>query len=201
MEAENLLKTLRSFSIQHRVPLLLLAVGLIFFVYGLISLAGSSEKKPDMVFTNETEASVIKDETFAVDVSGAVLQPGVYKLRSSSRVQEALIAAGGLSESADRQYVAKRLNLAAKLRDGQKVYIPFAGESQALGNEDTAQQIGLISINQATISELDSLPGIGQVTAQKIIQDRPYARIEELVEKKIVSSKVFEKIKEKITVD
>lgn len=194
---------------KYRFPIIIGTAGLMFLVYGLIVLLTSSSKDSDIQFQaapatakNETK------ETLVIDVSGAVVNPGVYTISSDSRLQDALIKSGGLSEAADRNWVAKNINLAAKLSDGGKIYIPFQGENSAhsslpasvsLGQASSTGIItGLININSASLEELDSLPGIGPVTASKIIQNRPYNSIDEILSKKAVTSKVFEKIKEKI---
>lgn len=190
---------------QYYLPLGLGLVGLIFLVYGLIALLGGSSPSKDIMFeagSEATESAKVKE--IIIDVSGAVLKPGVYRLAFDSRVQDALVAAGGLSEAADRAWVAKNLNLALKLKDGVKIYIPplrsesFAGQASTVGSIYYTE--GLININTASEGELDTLPGIGPVTAAKIINARPYEAIEDLLNKKIVGSKVFEQIREKITV-
>lgn len=130
---------------------------------------------------------------------------GIYHLDGDSRLQDALIATGGLSENADRSFVEKHINLAQKLVDGQKIYFPSLGESASVadtnqGQTDTSSTTsGPLNINEATATQLDALPGIGQVTAQKIINGRPYSDIQELLSKKIVSSKVFGEIKDKVS--
>lgn len=180
-------------------------LGLIFLSIGLIQFLGS---KNEITYKSGEESAKdvesAKDSVkIVVDVSGAVMSPGVYELNPDSRIKDILVSAGGLSDDADRDFVSKRINLAQKLSDGIKIYIPFksemVGSSKAvagvLGVDDT-----LININSASMSQLDTLAGIGKVTAEKIIVGRPYGKIEELTEKKIVSSSVFEKIKEKITV-
>ena len=138
-----------------------------------------------------------------VDVEGQVLNPGVYSLNADSRVQDALIAAGGLTSDANRNAI----NLAAKLIDGQKIYVPAVGESvSSYGNNpnqgstlNSGDISGLISINSATEAQLDSLPSIGPVTAQKIINGRPYSSIEEILSKKAVGKATFGKIKDLIS--
>src|SRR3989344_3599763 len=113
--------------------------------------------------------------------------------------------AGGFSDKANTEWIAKNLNLAAKLTDAAKIYIPFAGEELATsGSMDststtgTTGNTGLININSANQAQLESLPGVGPVTAAKIISGRPYGSVDELLGKKIVGASVFEKIKEKI---
>lgn len=191
---------------RNWLPIVLGLLGLMFLGYGLISL-NSHKDKEDILF----EPGFAQDEKplnkqITVDVEGAVVKPGVYDLKSDARVQDALIAAGGLSEKADRDKVAKGLNLAAKLTDGGKIYIAFVGESTVSlgtvggGGTVLGSSSSLVNINTASASQLDKLQGIGPVTAEKIISNRPYGAIEELVSKKILGKKVFEQIKSKISV-
>ena len=209
MGMEELLQRLRLLIRQNLLVLALGSVGLILFAYGLISLF--LLQKPidsDVVFEkNEANSENIrntKEEKLTIDIGGSVVNPGVYDLPLGSRIQDAITIAGGLSESVDREFVAKSINLATKLSDGAKIYIPKIGES-AKGATSTTGITGSavtnqININSASEQELDSLPGIGSVTSQKIIAGRPYNSIEDLLSKKIVGSKVFEEIKEKISV-
>ncbi len=147
-------------------------------------------------------------ERIFVDIAGAVESPGVYEVSSDARVQDVLTKAGGLSENADHQGIAKSMNLASAVNDGMKLYFPFKGEAAVLGNtatETTGSTVqtgsGLIPLNTATQSELDELPGIGEVTAKKIIDGRPYASVQELREKKIVGESVYGKIKDLVSLN
>ncbi len=192
----------------HFLPLAVGVAGMIFFVYGLTALSAPKKDSPDILFESASDTSKkdvagasTSEKQIAVDVEGAVLKPGVYKLKEESRVQDALIAAGGYASDADREKAAKTLNLASKLTDGAKMYVPAVGESDSavvVGSGASDAQAGTTNINTATEEELDALSGVGQVTAGKIIDNRPYSRIEELVEKKVVGKSVFEKIKNKI---
>ena len=135
-----------------------------------------------------------------VDVDGAVAHPGLYKLPPGSRVQAALAAAGGLSPQAD----AHRINRAAKLHDGQKLYVLSQGESApplaassgqgcegqactsaegGLSGSDPEGQ-GLVNINTANAAQLTQLPGVGPAIAQKIIDYRtangPFTSVDDL---------------------
>lgn len=152
-----------------------------------------------------TSASAIRTE-IKVDAAGAVERPGVYTLNLDSRVQDLLLVAGGLSEKADRAWVAKHINLAAKLVDGSKVYVPLAGEV-ATGFQTVSAVQGanissnsIININTASEAELDTLPGVGEVTVGKIIAGRPFQKTQELLDKKIVNKNTWEKIKDKVSV-
>ena len=135
------------------------------------------------------------------------MAPGVYKLADNSIVQDALVISKGLAGDADRAWIAKNLNLAAKLTDGAKIYIPAVGEEATQSTNSTDQTksavgstTNLININNADSNALDSLPGVGPATITKIVNGRPYQNINDLLDKKIVSSKVFGEIKDKITV-
>ncbi|OGY25900.1 MAG: hypothetical protein A2Z24_02355, partial [Candidatus Woykebacteria bacterium RBG_16_44_10] len=138
-----------------------------------------------------------------VDIEGAVVNPGLHSLDPDSRTDDAIRAAGGFSSKADRSWVSKNLNLAARLGDGQKIYIPKIGE--VVGNTTAGGQVaseisGKVNINTATEAQLDTLPGIGPVRAGKIIAARPYKSTEELLTKKVVGEATFEKIKNLITI-
>jgi len=181
-----------------------LCVGVILIVIGLVQIF--IKKAPEIAFESATqEVKAVSIQKIMVDVEGSVIRPGVYSLPDGSRVQDALIAAGGASGNADHAFIAKTLNLAQKLSDGTKLYIPAEGEittSQgAIGliSESEKAGAGIISINSATLPELDTLSGVGPVTAQKIIDNRPYSDVAELVSKKIVGQSVFEKIKTSIS--
>ena len=144
-----------------------------------------------------------------VDVSGAVERPGVYQLPNSARINDALVAAGGFSQGADRVWVTRYLNLAQVVPDGAKIYIPVSGEDSSKVNSSSggkvagavigAGQPDLININTATSQELDSLWGIGEVRARDIVSNRPYQNIEELKSKAGIPENVFERIKGQIT--
>lgn len=128
-----------------------------------------------------------------VDIGGSVVSPGVYQLKADARIKDALVAAGGVSEAADREYVARELNLAAKVTDGQKIFVPAR---EVLGVAKEAK----INLNTASTVQLMGLSGIGEARAAEIIKGRPYQKIDDIVTKKIISSSVFEKIRDKITV-
>ena len=212
LDARQVLEKYAPFLRLNWIPLALGLLGLIFFIYGLIALLGTASKNNDLVFESSNSASASAKITadIAVDVEGAVIKPGMYSLAMGSRVRDALVSAGGLSAFADRLWVEKNLNLAAKLSDGAKIYIPRAGEAQnpAINLTQTGVPQGgvvgsetLINVNSATGAELDTLPGIGPVTAEKIINNRPYSSVDELLSRKVVTDKVFSQIKDKITVN
>lgn len=151
------------------------------------------------------EEEKVESGEVIVDVSGAVLKPGIYKLSSGARVSDAISAAGGFAQNADSDFVSKGINLAQKVSDGAKIYIPKKGEavqSFSSGESGVSSALvgGNININTASQAQLESLPGIGPVTAGKIIAGRPYSSVDDLLTKKILGQKTFEKIKGEISV-
>ncbi len=187
---------------RFKLPIALGFVGLILIIGGLVS--GSFSAKPK-AYPKESLAVPATPKPIKVDISGAVQKPGVYDLKEGARVEDAITAGGGFLDRVNQEYVAKNLNLASKLTDGTKLYIPFEGETVSANTGNSGSSgvgtSGMVNINTASDSELDSLPGIGQVTAAKIIQNRPYAEVEDLLNKKVVSKSVYDKIKDRITIN
>ena len=169
-------------------------------------------------YSNNFEIEIIEDNDYGdkkeiiIEIAGAVENPGVYKFSDQSRVDDLLYKSGGLSADADIEWVEKYINRAAKLSDGQKYYIPKYGEqtlqksaNDPSGGYDVIQGVsdtvsGVININTANQKELESLPGIGPVYAQSIIEHRPYSSVEDLLNKEALKSFVYEKIKDKVSV-
>ncbi|MDP2720434.1 MAG: helix-hairpin-helix domain-containing protein [bacterium] len=195
----KLVKNLPRQAKKFQTSIILALVGLALIGAGLsFSKIFSSSKQPNLA-TENTNTKVEDQQRIAVDVEGAVGSPGVLHLTENARLEEAIKAAGGLAQNADREWVAKNLNLAAKLADGQKIYIPIVGQSPSSGGVVASEVSGKININTATEVQLDSLPDIGPVRAGKIIANRPYSKIEDLLSKKVIGEATFEKIKASIT--
>ena len=146
-----------------------------------------------------------------VDVAGAVVTPGVYRLAPGARIGDAINAAGGFSPRVDADRVGRELNLAAPLSDGAQVRVPSRDDSAlasgaAGGGAGTGGGPGggqVVNLNTASESELETLPGIGPVTAGKIIESRtgvPFKTIDELRERGLVGEKTFEKIRALLSV-
>jgi competence protein ComEA len=103
-----------------------------------------------------------------VDVTGAVERPGVYRLPAGSRVDDAVKRAGGAGARAELEVV----NLAAKLADGQQVVVPERGPGGTVAAAGVEAEDGPISLGTATVEQLDTIDGIGPVTAEDIVKFR-----------------------------
>lgn len=170
----------------------------------------------------EDKKENISSETgIFVHIDGYVNNPGVYQLKENERTNALIEKAGGLKNG----YSIKNINLAAKLSDGDKVYIPSIEEEKILGNQNNnnVNTVGKhtnngnnlnnnvsitknnkININTANVSELKQITGIGESTANKIIDYREnvgkFKKIEDIKEVKGIGDSKFESLKNKITI-
>lgn len=138
-----------------------------------------------------------------VHVAGAVGQPGVYRLTAGGRIVDAVNAAGGPTQDANLDAI----NLAAKIGDGQQILVPVRGQAMAdpaAGVGQTATD-GKVSLNNATVDQLDKLDGIGPVLAKRIVQYREsrgrFTKIEQLQNVEGIGVKKLALLKDKISLD
>lgn len=191
---------------RFKIPLGLSLVGLVLIVGGVFASGLSKQKPKDLPVGRQDfpKESLVESQKFiSVDVSGAVVKPGVYNLKMGSRIEDAISAAGGFAETANGEYVSKYLNMAQRVSDGSKVYVPMAGDNGVPVSGGTVAGASVdakVNINTASQAELEALPGIGPVTASKIISDRSYQAVEDLLSKKVIGKSVFEKIKDQLVV-
>jgi len=209
---------------KHRTELVLIFLAVVAAVSAvLISLSSDPPQKAVLAATSSPPAPPPQSvKKISVEVSGAVMRPDVYLVEEGTHLKKAIDLAGGLSGEADILFVARNFNMAKYLVDQEKIYVPytfditngtFTEEKRILEylqprsvtknqttteTKDTSSTTSL-SLNTASVEELDTLPGIGPVSAQKIIDNRPYSSPQELTEKKVINASTFEKIKDFIS--
>ena len=140
---------------------------------------------------------------FYVHIAGAVNRPGLYRLPPGSRVDDAIRAAGGATADAD----LNALNLATKVKDGDKVLVPKRGESSGGGGGEGAAASGqsqTVNLNTATADQLDALPGIGPALAQRIVTYREqhggFRTVDELQKVPGIGPSKFAQLKDLVSV-
>ena len=200
------------------LPFILLIVGLYLVSLGLKRLLNSTTALecfcPSCPATAFAEKGAASLGLIKVDIQGAVKKPGIYQLEIGQRLADLVASAAGFSKTADAAYVAKNLNLSLELKDQDKIYIPFLIENsdqaeeqnqtqiQAEKSDDEAIEPGTnkVSINQADSQTLQSLSGIGEARAAAIIDNRPYSSLQELLDKKVLSTSLFNTLKEQLSI-
>lgn len=171
-------------------------------------------KTNDQIENNSNERQLEKNENIIVHVSGAVNKEGIVELKNNSRIIDAIDKAGGLKDEAD----ITNINLAYIIEDGMKIHIPSKEEKESTiivesnidsgtveqSNEIKSNNNKKININTATKTDLETLPGIGESTALKIIEYRKekgkFKLIEDIKQVNGIGENKFNKIKELITV-
>ncbi|MGH2463050.1 MAG: helix-hairpin-helix domain-containing protein [Candidatus Limnocylindria bacterium] len=172
--------------------------------FALVAGAANPAARPSVVgdpFATAGPSEESSGGDLVVDVEGGVAAPGIHRLPPGSRVADALVAAGGYADGADLAAAARTLNLAAAVVDGQQIYVPVLGEAPGNGGDQTGN--GLVNLNRASQSELEGLPGIGPVTAGKIIaarEEQPFATLDELVTRDVLTARQLEQIADLVTV-
>jgi competence protein ComEA len=194
---------------ENKLSFIFAIIGIILIGVGLLIYKGSTVDSSRVEIIDSNTADDEAGSNLVVEIAGAIEKPGVYELLGGSRIDDLLIASGGLSAAADRDWVDKMINRAAYLTDGQKIYIPKQTGDESANNvegikvyqgvEGSGYQ-DLVNINTSSQKELESLSGIGPVYAQNIIEHRPYSNVEELLSKEVLKSHVYESIKNDISV-
>jgi competence protein ComEA len=188
---------------RYRVVLFLVLIA--FAIAGVVAIQVLQPRPEPIHITTSTPpptpAATPTPQPLRVYVSGAVHNPDVYTLSPESIVKDALLAAGGATDEADLD----RINLALPLADGQHIYVPHLGEENppVPSPPVAAPSDGKININTAGSATLETLPSIGPVIAQRIIDYRlangPFAQLEEIMDVSGIGPATFERIKDLIT--
>jgi competence protein ComEA len=180
--------------IQKRALLAMSAVVVVLSIF-IVIRGNTDEITPPPVVVEQVQAPQI-----FVDVTGAVNTPGVYTLTASSRVIDAIKAAGGSAPGAD----LSTINLARVLADGEQIYVDAAITNSKGVRVSSPKRSGPININRATAGEFDSLDGIGPVIANRIVTYRkthgPFITVEDLQKVSGIGAAKFTQIKSKIRV-
>jgi competence protein ComEA len=179
--------------------LLLLVGAIVAAVVFLINGLTTNQQKPIQITATEASDLVsIQEATLFVHIVGEVREPGIYQLEVGSRLIDAVFAAGGLTKVADEASV----NLARELTDGEQVIIFKIGDTQSA---QSASQKGMtqLSLNRATQSELEELPGVGPALAQRIIDWRSanggFKKKEDLLNISGIGDKLFAGLKDSVS--
>lgn len=197
----------------------LLAIGAFVLAFGTgssgsVAVEGGS---PLAALASSTEAGTASSaltpdgRSLVVEIVGAVDHPGVFRLPGDARVGDLVAAAGGYGPRVDTDRAGRELNLAAPLRDGDQIRVPSRDDAPGATQRSSAGGVGRsadggsgpLDLNSATTAELEALPGIGPVTATKIIGSREEARfvaVEDLRTRKLVGAKTFETLKDLVAV-
>lgn len=189
--------------IGSAVILIILSLFLIVFYVNSKPVDDVSNNKEEIFKEQSTAGNTIEQSSsnITVYINGEVKNPGVYKLKQDSRVQDLVKACGGFTNEAN----SYKLNLAKKLKDEDYIYVDKKSDNENLqlqnGLQGETSENAKININTATKEELKTIPGIGDVTAQKIIdyreQNGDFSSIEDLKNIDRIGDKTLEKIKDK----
>ena len=153
---------------RHRALAIAATVALALFILGRFVL-GAGTASGEYAAPPPAAAGHVEPPRVVIHVVGAVRRPGLYRLAEGSRTADAIARAGGAAKKADLALV----NLAAPVADGQQIVVPRRGPPTAGGDTSAGESSrGPVHLNTATLEELDALPGVGPVTAQKILDYR-----------------------------
>lgn len=185
----------------------------------------TTENLEDKKITRDTNVQC----SIYVDASGALKEPGVYCMPKGALIIDVVNKAGGFSNQVAYNFVSRKINLAQKVIDNQKIYFPFENETECklinflpeaeeieivvnnstgdLGTDESNaddstsdNSMQCVNINTASLEELDSLIGVGPSTAQKIIDERPYQKVEDLLNVSGIGEATFAKFKDTICI-
>ncbi len=200
---------------------IVVAIGMIYFIYNKNQITDDVNLENDILVSEnvakEKSSNTTEENEVIIHITGSVKNPGIVRLKEGSRIEDAIEAAGGLTENAD----ISKVNLAYVVDDGTKIKIPSSQEED-IGDEEiidsgsgeniiieenttsSNKSSQTININKATEAELQTLPGIGASLASRIIEYRSqngkFGSIEEIKNVNGIGDSKFENIKDLISV-
>lgn len=203
---------------KYLFEILLLGTAVILTVISMVIYLENNQADDGQEIVTTNHSDKVLSEKIFVDISGAVKSPDLYEMKFGARLKDIIKVAGGLSNDADKIFFNRNFNLARIIVDQEKIYVPSMTEiNNGIFTENprtldytspnifansasvSTQTNDKINLNNATVEELDQLPGVGKATADKIINNRPYSTIDDLLTKKSVNKGLFDKIKALIT--
>ncbi len=185
-------------------------------IRGEESMQVSILEEPKEEVKSESVEEIVDLCPLRVEISGAVKNAGVYCLPLDSALIDLIKIAGGFAKDAAKKYVSMRVNLASLLIDNSKIYIPYEEDSLCEVLEfklpekitdiievkppssSSEEENTCVSINSATLDQLQSLSGVGPSTAQKIVNSRPFEKKEDLLNVSGIGQVTYEKFKDEI---
>lgn len=185
---------------RYRYQILAL-LALLSIIGGVVLAEYFYSKKPEeIVFISANENWQEQGiASFKVSVQGEVVSPGTYEFTSEVTIGEVIVSAGGQTAKAD----IARLNLEEKVTSDREIVVPMLepAVSSDGGQSMDVSDSGLVGLNSASLSELMSLPGIGEVYANRIIAARPFSNVNELLKVSGIGPKRFAKIKDLVSIE
>jgi len=185
---------------EYRVPLVFLVASLVCIVSSVLLYTKTLTTSDPIQFSSDKqENSSSESAKLAVDVRGAVMRSGVYYVSSGARIADVIALAGGESDLVDTDLADKMLNYAGFVFDGMKIYVPKRENISLEQSQSLTSTEVIVSVNADSSTQLELLPDIGEITAKKIIDNRPYGSLEELVTKHVFSASLLEKLRSRLS--
>lgn len=202
--------------LQYKIELSLITISIIIGIASIMIYFLSINQTPTtpQIARTTTTHQQKSQSLIVVDIGGSVINPDSYQIPEGSRLKDLLLKAGGMSAEADKIYFGRNFNLSQVLSDQDKVYIPSFFETQYGQFIEYPHQPGVISsrtyadsplnsaqtvsLNNSSREELEALPNIGAILAQKIIDNRPYRAVDDLLNQKILKQNIYDSIKDSV---